>query len=463
MHARFLLSLAPFEFLSAFLLLEQVCTLCIVFYLGANSRAYSMLDELRVVNFAIVKSGAAYTPTVVPYDTNSVLVLPDGAFPIADEYWEWDKTIRPFRAYDFTAVKSSDVRDGTYNSNSQNYMFRPYSNYGYYRTVASAFSVMDGFCHIASQVGAATSFSLWQVGSNYENSNGDFWVVPNAPYLILPLIGINQNSTGPAITGTYTVSVVLLDGSIYSDTVNVGSEISSAVSLGPLTAYFVYKYHSRNGYKCYGQVLALEGTADIVYLEICKGSQANTGHKKVSAIYSSDELQPNTAAIQSDIPVQGYTVGGVRPTFPVRGDVWMPVEGSRITGVQIYNGRAWEETNARYWTGKRWIPIYAFDLVTLQDMWDVTSSTGEDVSPPISSEYGFWNWWQKQWLDFRAWLEKSGGTGTGPGTIYPDQTTCEHTHVERVLTQPTCTTTGTGLYVCTNCHGNIFCIFFACL
>lgn len=192
---------------------------------------------------------------------------------------------------------------------------------------------------------------------------------------------------------------------------------------------------------------------DIIYIEIVAGDTPNTGHKKVSAVYSSDELQPNTAAIQSAIPVKGYTVGGVRPTFPERGDVWMPVEGSRISGVYIYNGQAWEETNARYWTGKRWIPIYAFDLVTLQDMWDVGSSTGEDILPSITSEYGFWNWWKSQWLEFRQWLaDNLGGSGGGGGSIvFPPPSECEHTYSEKILTSPTCTQKGTALYVCTKC------------
>lgn len=82
------------------------------------------------------------------------------------------------------------------------------------------------------------------------------------------------------------------------------------------------------------------------------------------------------------------------------------------------NGRAWEETNARWYTGTRWIPIYAFDLITLQDMWDVADS--ETVVPSITSEYGFWNWWKTAWLDFRSWLSSSSGLGGGSaGSVAP--------------------------------------------
>ena len=155
---------------------------------------------------------------------------------------------------------------------------------------------------------------------------------------------------------------------------------------------------------------------DLIYVEVVPGTQANTGHEFVTCLYPADEVKPNTAAVQSDIPINGYTVGGVRPTFPARGDVWFPVNGSRISGCYIYNGRAWEETNARWYTGTRWIPIYAFDIITLEDMWDIADAP--ETVPSINSEHGFWNWWQKEWLDFRAWLAgifsgSSGGGGPG--------------------------------------------------
>jgi hypothetical protein len=75
----------------------------LMFSFGTTSRAYTMLDELRVVNFAVAKSGASYQCATVPYDTNLVLVLPDSAFPVADEYWTFDNP---------TAVMRSDFTQG---------------------------------------------------------------------------------------------------------------------------------------------------------------------------------------------------------------------------------------------------------------------------------------------------------------------------------------------------------------
>ena len=62
-----------------------------MFHFGNTSRSYSMLDELRVLNYAIASgTGSSYACTTVPHDTNLVLVLPGGAYPIADEYWDFN-------------------------------------------------------------------------------------------------------------------------------------------------------------------------------------------------------------------------------------------------------------------------------------------------------------------------------------------------------------------------------------
>lgn len=148
-----------------------------------------------------------------------------------------------------------------------------------------------------------------------------------------------------------------------------------------------------------------------MHMELVNASSTDLTAEWVNCIYSSEEVKPNTAAIQTDIPIKGYTVGGVRPTFPARGDVWMPVSNNRITNVYVYNGSAWEEANARWYTGTRWIPIYGFDLTTLEDCWDIADI--DDVIVPVGSEQEFWNWWKEAWTDFRSWF--SGNIGGGPG------------------------------------------------
>ena len=447
--------------------MTSVLTNEIVFYFGANSRAYSMLDEMRFVNFAIAKKGAAYTPTSVPYDTNSVLVLPGGAEPVADEFWQWDTTIEPIQTFDLTAgyIKAPPSCDsGHASSLGYSYIYWDLKassdiasrlDKGSWFYTGDLVKVMDGFISLVNSSSTAVSSSGAFSNPSYNYELG----FRSNKTKNIPLAGIGMfvhDGTFSSTEYPCTLTVVDRDMNRYSVTVGTSKNFSTATFAWGSLSFGRKGYCTSSSNDTWNDCMVLlfdlnpNTTLDIVYIEIVPGTEPNTGHEFISAIYSSDELQPNTAAIQSTIPVKGYTVGGVRPTFPQRGDVWMPVEGSRISGVYIYNGQAWEETNARYWTGKRWIPIYAFDLVTLADMWDVSSSTGGDVSPPISSEYSFWNWWKEQWLDFRKWLADNLGGGGG-SIIFPSPAECEHTYAEKIMTSPTCTQKGTVLYVCTKC------------
>lgn len=125
-------------------------------------------------------------------------------------------------------------------------------------------------------------------------------------------------------------------------------------------------------------------------------------------------LDDMTIAVQHDIPIRGYRVGGVRPTFPATGMTWFPVSDGRVIDCQIYNGSYWESVECRLWTGVRWIPLWAFDIVTLSDMYDIAYPA--DIVIPITSETGFWSWWQSQWLDFRSSLETTL-SNIGGGTV----------------------------------------------
>lgn len=400
------------------------------FTFGSTSRAYSMLDELRVVNFAVAENGTSYTPTDVPYDTNLVLVLPDSAFPIADEYYEYHLPENALTASPFNLGKVPDGMDYTALNSSNSVKLTFSSDYTTISATGSATSSLPGGFHVLRQACNITRL----------DKDDDSFAISGAVY--------------PA--GHYIFTVVTLDGTVYSLPIELGvgtkffedSYYEYSISFNYLKSdYFASSIDRISLLDCgsfYLRVQTASGSSsnyadyaynlgasvmfdiipksgqflDLIYASVIPGSAPDDAVEKVSCIYSSEEVKPNTAAIQSDIPVKGYTVGGVRPTFPQRGDVWMSVNGSRISGVQIYNGRAWESTNARYYTGTRWIPIYAFDIQTLEDCWDIAD--GDDVVPPITTESGFWSWWQNQWLDFRKWLELnltgSPGSPGSPGT-----------------------------------------------
>ena len=370
----------------------------VTFHFGASSRAYSMIDELRLLNFPVVKGGASYTPTAVPYDTNSVLILPDGTVPVADEYWKWDRTISPAFSLDMT-TGYLEVPSFTSSGGGDYYWNSVPVPGAFYCASGTGVTVYDGFSRMYIQRTPS------RTNMQYSDSN---LVIP--AYNLALYVG--QSVLNPSTQ--YTATFVSRDLTRYSftfDTLRAGYTGTS--QLGDFDwGYADYVSTWNNSGFLRLRARASSGfTLDFIYVEIVPGAQANTGHEFVTCLYPADEMKPNTAAVQSDIPINGYTVGGVRPTFPQRGDVWFPVNGSRISGCYIYNGRAWEETNARWYTGKRWIPIYAFDIITLEDMWDIADAP--DVVPSINSEQGFWNWWQSAWLDFRSWLSSAWGSGSG--------------------------------------------------
>lgn len=381
----------------------------ITFTFGATSRAYSMFDELRVVDFPIATNGASYTCTAVPYDSNLVLTLPGDAYLIADEYWSFNTSGNKLKFYNFTNVQDPS----SYWTIGPSYTY--FSALDGYSTLYNSMNTSPGNVPVATQ--GTYDGSITQYPPKYGLSY----------YLYCAYTGGSDVTISGGLSSsltygsTYTFSVVGTDGTVYSHTFSGASSGYTTFDWGYLGTY---RYISGNNYYCHLWIYPKVGkTLEFVYAELKEGASANTGHKLVSAVYRSDELQPNTAAVQSDIPVAGYTVGGVRPTFPVRGDVWFPVENKRITGCYIYNGSAWESVGCRYYTGSRWIPIYAFDMETLEDLYDIADTEG--VIVPITSEAGFWSWWQRQWLDFRSWLSGvnfgsgGGSSGTIDETMFP--------------------------------------------
>lgn len=359
----------------------------IVLTLGDTSRAYSMLDELRVVNFAVAENGAAYTCTSVPYDTNSVLVLPDSAFPIADEYWDFKSsksnyltlTYDDFASGVISSHFSSTSGSGSYSAPD----FRYNSSY-------VSLNAYPGYLRISTSYPASTlvadyygtmryAFST-KVSSRNKNAN----TIYGTPLL--------------SSIGSYCFSVVLADGTVCSLPFTVGNSTTSATATfdwGTLE-YRDYTAYEESFTYCQVAVVPNQNSyVDIIYMELVDGDCTDLTAEWVTCMYSSEEVKPNTAAIQTDVPITGYTVGGVRPTFPARGDVWMPVTGNRISAVYVYNGSAWESVNARWYTGTRWIPIYAFDLTTLQDCWDIADIDSTIVM--IGTESQFWAWLQNAW------------------------------------------------------------------
>lgn len=161
------------------------------------------------------------------------------------------------------------------------------------------------------------------------------------------------------------------------------------------------------------------------------------------------DLNDNTVAIMSQLPVSGYRVGGIRPTDPtlVSGYVYMHIDGEYIDSVQQWNGAYWEEVTARLYTGIRWIPVTAFNVFTLEDMFDIIDPDADGSGDNVDDIYKYYLWWSGEWGSFQQWLQgtmqtlieaiqASGGGGGGsdaPVVIVPgynDQTTTSEISTE---------------------------------
>lgn len=422
----------------------------ITFSFGSGSRAYSMIDELRVLNFALTEGGVSYTPTAVPFDSNLVLVLPDSARPIADEYWSWDTTIAPKSAFVFTDASYPCVQS------TRVHWSEDASNRFLYSSGRSV-SAVDGRYILSS-----TSSD----GNPNVSLNADMLQFSDGSGIMFPLT-YQELDYVPVYRGTFTITLVDSAGNIYFNTFDNNSLIYSQsgnptshsdwVSLGDVGRFSYYHFsntgsdYTNRAFSAIVFDIYANKSFELVYMEIVPGSVGNTGHEKVTCIYPEMVMQPNTAAVQSTIPVNGYTVGGVRPTLPSKGDVWFPVSENRIQTCYIYTGSMWEEVGCRWYTGSRWIPIYAFDLTTLEDLFDIADAS--TAIPPIGSESAFWRWWQLQWLDFRKYLDSKfdeliaaiQGKPTGSGTD------CKHQYSSEVTSKPGCIEPGYQTYTCSEC------------
>ncbi len=388
----------------------------LTFNFGITSRSYSMLDELRVLNFPLAENGASYSCTTVPYDTNLVLVLPGGTYPVADEYWDFQ-----------TDGNLLGFQDWTTNT-------MPSSRWSWYKDIYSnVLTLSDGFTTYTNNDSSPTN-----IGGSSTGGDGSNCLRGGLSYYIGTYYTSWSNPDFTPVWGnTYTFSVLGRDGQLSSITFTLNQKTTTETVTETFDwGQLVYKdyYYNKRHYVSVAIVPTKGQPFDFVYTELKEGSTPNTGHEYVTCIYDSNTLKPNTAAVQTDIPITGYTVGGVRPTFPKRGQVWFTVENKRVQGCYVYTGTAWESVNCRYYTGSRWIPIYAFDMDTLADLWDIAD--GDNAMVQITTETGFWNWWKAQWLDFRSWLSANGIGGSGTTvnpTVLPtvpptiDETTGEET------------------------------------
>lgn len=403
----------------------------ITFHFGNEQQTFKYFDELRVLNKAIQTGGANYECSSVPHDTNLSLILPTESAPVADEYWNFDKSITPLWSLDFT----DGTGEGVYKD------LNKMGGLNYWTSRGTSF-YQDGSYASLSQTtqpsGLSDSMNQSQMKTAIGMSTSGWWT-PTLGFSVPLAFYDNDHNTGMYITNGDTQvkrdpAYKFVNDQVFTFTVveRSGEQTSYTFTGNPyLTAYMNVKgtytadwgtirqiAYMNNGYMHCVLWLNVDAgkTLDVVYMELVEGSTPNTGHEFVSSVTGIDKADLNTPtlAVRTDGEITSYQIGGVRPSIPEKGQVWAMVENDRIVSIQIYNGQAWEGVDGRIWTGQRWIPASSYNIITLQDMYDIVDATPNYEY--IYSEAGFWAWWQKSW---NAFTEKlfltlgSGGTGGG--------------------------------------------------
>lgn len=74
-----------------------------------------------------------------------------------------------------------------------------------------------------------------------------------------------------------------------------------------------------------------------------------------------------TLAVQSITPVGAYRIGGVRPTFPTKGDVYIPVTSSVAGACQQFDGADWVPVGAAIYDGTSWHEVKGYTIKDTPD------------------------------------------------------------------------------------------------
>lgn len=381
----------------------------LIFHFGSKQQTYKKLDELRYTRSAVYAPGADYTPSAVPFDTNLTLILPDGERPLADEI----AVVVPSENNllvdaGLSDWSTDDVLDQvqTTVTHQNNYLYDLSGGFTLYSYAA-------GLTHSGSSVNFTASGSAGVPDESNNSSVGYLFYYPENCLFIPVSHGYkSSNSYVDSLltsNANYVLSVVYSDGTYDSFTFSqtaLRTSVNSSSGVGRLKCSVdqAARYNTLSDLYYYtnGLVLApvISGdTVEIVHMEIVQGSSPEYTVTWETAMYSSGELEDSPVlAVRSNTPISSYVFGGVRPSYPERGQVWAMIEGHRIVSLQQYTGSAWVEVDGRVWTGKRWIPYGSFDVFTLQDCWDIVDSGEDDDFEYIYTESGFWNWLQKAWI-----------------------------------------------------------------
>lgn len=170
------------------------------------------------------------------------------------------------------------------------------------------------------------------------------------------------------------------------------------------------------------------GTLYLDELRVTTGDMVSTGSytpssepfdtNKVLAL--PNELTANTIYVRHSTPVNGWRIGGVRPSNPATGFFYLPLHADYTGGQsQLYDGSNWVDVEAMVYDGSEIHSVIGYTFTPVSESPDVDS----DLEP---------------------------GRPPDPGEDV-DQSTCTHTWEEASRTEPTCVLAGSVAYTCSKC------------
>lgn len=466
------------------------------FVFGDQQQTFKYFDELRFSRGALYTPGENYTPTSVPHDSNLALILPTGKDVVVDEVGSLipsdDNLLTPYKTDDWG---SSTLMDYLQRDYTPLYPYTDYVTDGSYEPVWDGYPIVYDRDFITTLTVSSSSPRYRRVSFNGITSvvcaspEASYYAQPKysiaMPLFYLADDGDSENnfdvrkcSTFSYVPGQiYTFSVVLADYSYSSITFRIVKNTDEEyyvddppyvceilnVDLSSEIQFFLeddlgLRYHGYDPDTDYTFPVtaicwnSIDGRSDVLHLELVKGNSSQFQIDYDTAVYDETELAHSpTLAVRTDVTITDYQIGGVRPSVPEKGQVWALVESGYITSLQVYNGSVWLNCDGRIWTGQRWIPASSYNVITLQDMYDIVDST-QDYEY-IYTESGFWGWLQKAWKDMISRLDKIiEGLNAAKGTSLDS---CDHVYDLSGEGEPSCADHGRLVYTCSLC-GDVF-------
>lgn len=127
---------------------------------------------------------------------------------------------------------------------------------------------------------------------------------------------------------------------------------------------FVYHQDSDFPYNYYVSVLYDEVRLSnkVLYTENYTPRTQPFDTNKVLVVPDIADMTDTTIAVKSSVPVNGLRVGGVRPTYPKNGDVYVAEENGVVKDVQQYQQDGWYSVQASLYIDGDWKLFVGFDI-----------------------------------------------------------------------------------------------------